>query len=33
MFSDNNWENLAFKVALVLGLAVVLVDMVFLRPG
>jgi hypothetical protein len=27
MFSDNKWENLAFKVVLVLGLVVVALDL------
>jgi hypothetical protein len=33
MFSENKWENLAFKVVLVLGVVVVLLDLVYWRPG
>jgi hypothetical protein len=33
MFSENKWENLAFKVVAVLGLVVVVLDLAFWRPG
>ena len=33
MFSDNKWENLAFQVVMVLGLVVVVLDLVYWRPG
>jgi hypothetical protein len=33
MFSENKWEDLAFKVVLVLGVVVVLLDLVYWRPG
>jgi hypothetical protein len=33
MFSENKWEDLAFKVVMVLGLVVVVLDMVYWRPG
>ena len=33
MFSENKWEDLAFKVVAVLGLVVVVLDLAFWRPG
>jgi hypothetical protein len=33
MFSENKWEDLAFKVVMVAGLVVVVLDMVYWRPG
>jgi hypothetical protein len=33
MFSENKWEDLAFKVVMVLGVVVVLLDLVYWRPG
>jgi hypothetical protein len=33
MFSENKWEDLAFKVVAVLGLVVVVLDLVYWRPG
>lgn len=33
MFSENKWENLAFYVVAVLGLVVVVLDLVYWRPG
>ena len=33
MFSDNKWEDLAFKVVAVLGLVVVLLDLFVWRTG
>jgi hypothetical protein len=33
MFSENKWENLAFKVVAMLGVLVVLLDLVYWRPG
>lgn len=32
MFSENKWEDLAFKVVAVLGLVVVLLDVMYWRP-
>lgn len=32
MFSENKWEDLAFKVVMVLGLVVVLLDVMYWRP-
>ncbi len=33
MFSENKWENLAFQVVMGLGLVVVVLDLVYWRPG
>jgi hypothetical protein len=33
MFSENKWEDLAFKVVAVLGLVVVLLDLLYWRAG
>jgi hypothetical protein len=33
MFSENKWEDLAFKVVMVLGVVVVLLDLVYWRAG
>jgi len=33
MFSENKWEDLAFKVVAVLGLVVVLLGLLYWRAG
>jgi hypothetical protein len=33
MFSENKWEDLAFKVVMVLGVVVVLLDLLYWRAG
>lgn len=33
MFSENKWENLAFQVVAVLGLAVLALDLLYWRAG
>ena len=33
MFSENKWEDLAFKVVAVLGLVVIALDLLYWRAG